>query len=66
MLVQEVKLQEVSEVALRGMLRQAGSYNADAMGDACGSSCGSDCGSGRGANCHVRSREMEAMLCGAD
>ncbi len=64
MLVQEVELQEVSAVALREMLRQAGSYNADAMGDACGSSCGSSCG--RGANCSVRSEEMEAVLTGAD
>jgi len=58
--VQEVELQEVSDVALRVLLRQVGRYNADAMGDACGSNCG------RGANCHVRSEEMEAMLSGAD
>ena len=58
--VQEVKLQEVSDVALRVLLHSVGSYNADAMGDACGSSCGSSCG--RGASCGVRSEEMEAML----
>lgn len=60
MQVQEVKLQEVSELAMRDMLRQVGSYNTDTMGDACGGSCG------RGATCHPRSEEMEAMLCGAD
>ncbi len=64
MQVREVELQEVSGLALREMLRGVGSYNADAMGDACGSSCGSSCG--RGVNCHVRSEEMEALLCGAD
>ena len=60
MLVQEVELQEVSAVALRGLLHEVGSYNTDAMGDACGGSCG------RGASCNARSEEMEAMLCGAD
>ncbi len=60
MLVEEVELQEVSDVALRVLLHQVGSYNADALGDACGGSCG------RGASCHPRSAEMEAMLSGAD
>jgi hypothetical protein len=64
MLVEDVELQEVSGVALRALLHQVGSYNADAMGDACGSSCGSSCG--RGASCQTRSKEMEMMLCGAD
>ena len=60
MQVREVELQEVSDVALRGLLHQVGSYNMDAMGDACGGSCG------RGASCSPRSEEMEAMLCCAD
>ena len=40
MLVQEVELQEVSDVALRVLLHAVGSYNTDATGDACGGSCG--------------------------
>lgn len=60
MLAQKVEMHEVSNVALREMLNQAGGFNADAMGDACGGGCG------RGASCSTRSEEMEAMLCGAD
>lgn len=60
MLAQEVEMQEVSDTALRAMLRQTVGFNADAMGDACGGGCG------RGASCSPRSKEMEAMLCGAD
>lgn len=60
MQVEEVELQEVSDVGLRVLLHQVGSYNVDAMGDACGGSCG------RGASCNSRSEKMEAMLCCAD
>lgn len=60
MLVEQVEMHEVSEMALREMVSKAGGYYADAMGDACGGGCG------RGASCFTRSKEMEAMLCGAD
>ena len=60
MLVQEVEMHEVSEVALREMLKQVGGHNADGLGDACGGGCG------RGASCFTRSEEMEAMVCEAD
>lgn len=60
MLTQKVEMHEVSDMALREMLRQVAGFNPDAMGDACGGGCG------RGASCSPRSAEMEAMLCGAD
>ena len=60
MLVQEVEMREISDVALLDMLKRAGCSNSDAMGDACGGGCG------RGASCHTRSEEMEELLCGAD
>ncbi|HVJ07057.1 MAG TPA: hypothetical protein VM554_01600 [Acidisarcina sp.] len=60
MLAQEVKMHEVSDMALREMMRHAGGFNPDAMGDACGGGCG------RGASCSPRSEEMQAMLSGAD
>lgn len=59
-MVQEVEIQEVSEIKLRKLVRQAGGFNSDSLGDACGGGCG------RGANCNVRSEEMNAVLCGAD
>jgi hypothetical protein len=60
MSVQEVEMREVPNMVLNEMLKRAGVLNSDAMGDACGGGCG------RGANCHTRSEEMEAMVCGAD
>jgi hypothetical protein len=60
MSVQEVEMHEILNGVLNEMLQRAGVVNSDAMGDACGGGCG------QGANCHTRSEEMEAMLCGAD